>query len=129
MDVFLDWDDPRLFTLTALRRRGFPYEAINEFCANMGLTGAQASVDPQNLEAVVAATLDRTAPRTMVVLNPLKVTILNYTGPTSIEVPDFPKNPELGSHQVTLGSVIFIDHSDFSEVRKNVLKRLIYAQM
>jgi len=123
-NIVADWDDPRLFTLTALRRRGFPYEAINEFCANMGLTGAQASVDPQNLEAVVAATLDRTAPRTMVVLNPLKVTILNYTGPTSIEVPDFPKSPELGSHQVTLGSVIFIDHSDFSEVEEPGYRRL-----
>jgi len=115
-----DWDDPRLFTLTALRRRGFPYEAINEFCANMGLTGAQASVDPQMLEAVVAATLDRTAPRTMVVLNPLKVTILNYDGPTSLEVPDFPKNPELGSHTVTMGSVIYIDRSDFNEVGQSL---------
>ena len=82
----------------------------------MGLTGAQASVDPQNLEAVVAATLDRTAPRTMVVLNPLKVTILNYSGPTSLEVPHFPKNPELGSHKVAIGSVIYIDRSDFNEV-------------
>ena len=48
-----DWDDPRLFTLSALRRRGFPAEAINEFCARMGVTGAQVSVDPMMLEATV----------------------------------------------------------------------------
>jgi len=127
-NIVADWNDPRLFTLTALRRRGFPYEAINEFCANMGLTGAQASVDPQNLEAVVAATLDRTAPRTMVVLNPLKVTILNYSGPTSLEVPHFPKNPELGSHKVAIGSVIYIDRSDFNEVEEAGYRRLTKSQ-
>ncbi|XP_023228872.1 glutamine--tRNA ligase-like [Centruroides sculpturatus] len=57
------WDDPRLFTLTALRRRGFPPEAINNFCAQMGLTGAQATVDPQMLEAYVRDILNNTAPR------------------------------------------------------------------
>ena len=58
-----DWDDPRLFTLSALRRRGFPPEAINSFCAQMGVTGAQAVVDPQMLEAIVRDFLNTTAPR------------------------------------------------------------------
>lgn len=58
-----DWDDPRLFTLSALRRRGFPPEAINNFCAQMGVTGAQAVVDPQMLEAFVRDFLNTTAPR------------------------------------------------------------------
>ena len=66
-----DWDDPRLFTLSALRRRGFPPEAINNFCAQMGVTGAQAVVDPQMLEAFdpqmleafVRDVLNTTAPR------------------------------------------------------------------
>lgn len=113
-----DWDDPRLFTLTALRRRGFPPEAINNFCAGMGLTGAQATVDPQKLEAVVKDTLDLNAPRTMVVLAPLKVTILNYPfdGPTTIDVPDFPKEPQRGSHSIILDRVVYIDRSDFREV-------------
>lgn len=115
---FVDWDDPRLFTLTALRRRGFPSEAINNFCAGMGVTGAQTSVDPQKLEAAVKDVLDVTAPRTMVVLAPLKVTILNYPfdGPTTIEVPDFPKDPSRGMHKVVLDRVVYIDRSDFREV-------------
>nr|CAG4648499.1 EOG090X01EL [Polyphemus pediculus] len=126
--IVQNWDDPRLFTLTALRRRGFPAEAINEFCANMGLTGAQASVDPQNLESVVAVTLDRTAPRTMVVLTPLKVTILNFSGPSSIEVPDFPKDASLGSHKVSLDRVIYIDRSDFNESDEPGYRRLTKTQ-
>jgi hypothetical protein len=58
-----DWDDPRLFTLSALRRRGFPPEAINNFCAHMGVTVAQAIVDPQMLESFVRDLLNTTAPR------------------------------------------------------------------
>ncbi|CAN7948497.1 unnamed protein product, partial [Ixodes pacificus] len=61
--VVRDWDDPRLFTLTALRRRGFPPEAINNFCAKLGLTGSLSSVDPQMLEACVRDVLNTTAPR------------------------------------------------------------------
>lgn len=60
---FRDWDDPRLYTLTALRRRGFPSEAINNFCAQVGLTMAKVSIDPQMLEACVRDHLNNTAPR------------------------------------------------------------------
>nr|CAG4639800.1 EOG090X01EL [Daphnia pulex] len=125
-----DWDDPRLFTLTALRRRGFPAEAINNFCAGMGVTGAQMGVDPQKLEAVVKDTLDFTAPRSMVVLAPLKVTILNFPSdrPTPIDVPDFPKEVQRGSHSVTLDRVIYIDRSDFREVEEKGYRRLTKSQ-
>lgn len=58
-----DWDDPRLFTLTALRRRGIPPEAINNFCAQLGVTGAQSTVDPSMLDAFVRDHLNNTAPR------------------------------------------------------------------
>ncbi|XP_054718771.1 probable glutamine--tRNA ligase [Uloborus diversus] len=61
--IVRDWDDPRLFTLTALRRRGFPPEAINNFCVELGVTGAQSVVDPQMLEAHVRDVLNVTAPR------------------------------------------------------------------
>lgn len=61
--VVSDWDDPRLFTLTALRRRGFPSEAINNFCARMGVSAALSSVDPQVLEVCVRDVLNLTAPR------------------------------------------------------------------
>ncbi|KAJ8933092.1 hypothetical protein NQ314_014220 [Rhamnusium bicolor] len=60
--IVKDWDDPRLFTLTALRRRGFPPEAINNFCAQLGVTGAQSTVDPSMLEAFVRDYLNTSAP-------------------------------------------------------------------
>uniref|UniRef100_A0A8B9EJ12 glutamine--tRNA ligase n=1 Tax=Anser cygnoides TaxID=8845 RepID=A0A8B9EJ12_ANSCY len=76
-----DWDDPRLFTLTALRRRGFPPEAINNFCARVGVTVAQATMEPHLLEACVREVLNEQAPRAMAVLEPLKVTITNFPAP------------------------------------------------
>uniref|UniRef100_A0A667Y0G0 glutamine--tRNA ligase n=1 Tax=Myripristis murdjan TaxID=586833 RepID=A0A667Y0G0_9TELE len=75
--IVRDWDDPRLFTLTALRRRGFPAEAINNFCARVGVTVAQVTMEPHLLEACVRDVLNETAPRAMAVLEPLKVTITN----------------------------------------------------
>ena len=73
--ICADWDDPRLFTLPALRRRGFPPEAINAFVARLGLTGAQMVVDPSMLDAFVRNHLNQHAMRTMVVLDPIKVNI------------------------------------------------------
>ncbi len=85
-NICADWDDPRLFTLTALRRRGFPAEAINNFCAKMGVTGAKMVVDPVMLEAVVRGHLNLSAPRTMVVLEPLEVNITNFVPDLSYEI-------------------------------------------
>ncbi|KAF5282463.1 hypothetical protein FQA39_LY17578 [Lamprigera yunnana] len=115
--VVCDWDDPRLFTLTALKRRGFPPEAINNFCAQLGVTGAQMTIDPSMLEAYVRDYLNNTAPRVMVVLEPLKVIIENYphNGNLEVLVPNFPTKPESGSHNVTFGNVIYIEASDFVE--------------
>ena len=73
-----DYDDPRLFTLTALRRRGFPPQAINSFVKKLGLTGALTQLDPLMLEACVRDELNVTAHRVMAVLEPLKVTV-SYT--------------------------------------------------
>uniref|UniRef100_A0A665SZ05 glutamine--tRNA ligase n=1 Tax=Echeneis naucrates TaxID=173247 RepID=A0A665SZ05_ECHNA len=75
--VVRDWDDPRLFTLTALRRRGFPPEAINNFCARVGVTVSQTTTEPHLLESCVREVLNDAAPRAMAVLEPLKVTITN----------------------------------------------------
>lgn len=125
-----DWDDPRLFTLTALRRRGFPAEAINNFCAQMGVTGAQISVDPSMLEAAVRDVLNVTAPRRLVVLQPLKVTISNYpnAGPVELQVPNFPQNPSLGLHKITLDRVIYIERSDFKLEPEKGYRRLSTKQ-
>ncbi|XP_043652081.1 probable glutamine--tRNA ligase [Drosophila teissieri] len=125
-----DWDDPRLFTLTALRRRGFPAEAINNFCAQMGVTGAQIAVDPAMLEAAVRDVLNVSAPRRLVVLEPLKVTIKNFphSAPVQLEVPDFPQNPQQGSHKITLDKVIYIEQGDFKLEPEKGYRRLAPKQ-
>uniref|UniRef100_A0A673Y7E0 Glutamine--tRNA ligase n=1 Tax=Salmo trutta TaxID=8032 RepID=A0A673Y7E0_SALTR len=112
-----DWDDPRLFTLTALRRRGFPSEAINNFCAKVGVTVAQATMEPHMLESCVRDVLNDHAPRAMAVLEPLKVTITNLPEGirNDVRVPDFPANEFMGSHVVPFTRTIFIEQSDFRE--------------
>lgn len=135
-----DWDDPRhveswnikfspsqslmsnlfyrLFTLSALRRRGFPAEAINNFCAQMGVTGAQVVVDPAALEAAVRDVLNISAPRVMAVLDPIRVTISNYSDdvPRRVKVPDFPSEPEKGHHEISFDEIVYIEATDFKEV-------------
>lgn len=126
-----DWDDPRLFTLSALRRRGFPAESINSFCAQMGVTGAQAIVDPQMLESEVQDYLNITASRTMVVLEPLKIIITNFdelNKPYSLSVPDFPNDPDKGWHNVVLSSVLYIESCDFSQSMDKDYRRLTIDQ-
>ncbi|XP_070490880.1 probable glutamine--tRNA ligase [Chironomus tepperi] len=122
-----DWDDPRLFTLTALRRRGFPAEAINSFCARMGVTGAQGSVDPTMLESVVRDFFNTTAPRRLVVLEPLKVTISNFISDKAINltIPDFPAQPEnKATHNIVFDRVVYIEQSDFKENPEKGYRRL-----
>lgn len=132
--IVKDWDDPRLFTLTALRRRGFPPEAINQFCAKMGITGAQAIVDPQMLEACVRDILNGTAPRAMAVLDPLEVTIdipPVAELPATVDVPNFPGDAEAsarGVHRVPFGRRLYIDRSDFREADEKGYRRLTPTQ-
>ncbi|KAL6119142.1 qars1 [Pungitius sinensis] len=124
--VVRDWDDPRLFTLTALRRRGFPAEAINNFCARVGVTVSQTTTEPHLLEACVRDVLNDTAPRAMAVLEPLKVTVTNLPehSQSDVRVPNFPANEAMGSHTVPFARTIFIEHSDFREVMEKSYKRL-----
>lgn len=129
--IVSDWDDPRLFTLTALKRRGFPAEAINNFCAKMGVTGAVAAVDPMMLEASVRDVLNNTAPRRLVVLEPLKITITNFISdkPIKLNVPDFPGQPDSkSSHDIIFDRVLFIEHSDFKENPEKGYRRLSPTQ-
>ncbi|CAG4964530.1 unnamed protein product [Parnassius apollo] len=125
-----DWDDPRLYTLTALRRRGVPASAINSFCAGLGVTGAMGAVDPNMLDAAVRDVLNVTAPRTMVVLEPLKITLTNYKDNTMKEytVPDFPNEPEKGSHKVFFNKVLYIESTDFKEQPEKGYRRLTPTQ-
>lgn len=128
--IVSDWDDPRLFTLSALRRRGFPPEAINNFCAQMGVTGAQATVDPTVLEAAVRDVLNLTAPRFMVVLEPIKLTIRNFPHEKSLKltIPDFPNEPERGHHEIIFNEILYIETSDFKEIEEKGFRRLTPKQ-
>lgn len=128
--IVRDWDDPRLFTLSALRRRGFPSEAINRFCASLGLTGAQITIHPDALEAVVRDVLNTTAHRTMVVLDPIRVEISNFpeSAPRSITVPNIPGDDQAGTHAVAFDSVLYIDAADFREEGERGYRRLTPTQ-
>ncbi|XP_018403540.1 PREDICTED: probable glutamine--tRNA ligase [Cyphomyrmex costatus] len=128
--IVSDWDDPRLFTLSALRRRGFPPEAINNFCAQMGVTGAQATIDPSALEAAVRNVLNLTTPRHMVVLEPIKLTIKNFLQEKDIKltVPNFPNEPEKGHHEITFDEILYIEATDFKEIEEKGFRRLTPKQ-
>ncbi|XP_053234395.1 glutamine--tRNA ligase [Podarcis raffonei] len=126
-----DWDDPRLFTLTALRRRGFPAEAINNFCARVGVTVAQCTMEPHMLEACVREVLNEQAPRVMAVLEPLCVTIVNFPAlhkTLEIDVPNFPADETKGFHKVPFQPTVYIEQSDFREVPEKGYKRLAPGQ-
>ncbi|KAJ0179362.1 hypothetical protein K1T71_005074 [Dendrolimus kikuchii] len=121
---------PRLYTLTALRRRGIPPAAINSFCAGLGVTGALGTVDPTMLDAAVRDVLNVTAPRVMVILEPLKITITNFPSekPIQVNVPDFPNEPEKGSHSVIFNKTIYIETNDFKEEPEKGYRRLTLTQ-
>ncbi|KAM3968219.1 glutaminyl-tRNA synthetase [Aphomia sociella] len=128
--IVKDWDDPRLYTLTALRRRGVPAAAINAFCASLGVTGAVAAVDPAALDAATRDLLNLIAPRVMVILEPLKITITNFPSdkPVTITVPDFPNEPDKGSHKVVFNKTVYIEATDFKEQPEKGYRRLTPTQ-
>uniref|UniRef100_A0A671X3V6 Glutamine--tRNA ligase n=1 Tax=Sparus aurata TaxID=8175 RepID=A0A671X3V6_SPAAU len=122
--VVRDWDDPRLFTLTALRRRGFPPEAINNFCARVGVTVSQTTTEPHLLESCVRDVLNDSAPRAMA----KHFTHYKLLPESDVRVPDFPANESKGSHVVPFTRTIFIEQSDFRETMEKGYKRLTPEQ-
>lgn len=109
------WDDPRMVTISGMRRRGFPAAALRDFCERIGVSKAYSVVDFGLLEACVRDNLNANAPRAMAVLRPLKVVIDNYpVGQTEeFEVELHPDKPELGTRKVTFGREIYVDADDF----------------
>ncbi|XP_072025703.1 glutamine--tRNA ligase-like [Amphiura filiformis] len=125
-NIVRDWDDPRLFTLTALRRRGFPADAINTFCAKIGVTGALVTLDPSMLESCVRDNLNNNAPRVMAILDPIKVTISNFPHAKAVEleVGNIPHDASKGTHKVPWSSTLYIDSTDFTETPDKGYRRL-----
>jgi len=112
------WDDPRMPTLSGLRRRGVPPEAIVEFCKKVGVTKYEGVTDVAVLEGIIRDHLNAGAPRRLAVLRPLKVVITNYpelVEAETVEAPNHPGNAEMGTRQVPFGPVVYIERSDFME--------------
>lgn len=111
------WDDPRLPTLSGLRRRGYTPESIKTFCKKVGVTKFNGTTDVALLEFEVRAHLNKIAERRMSVLKPLKVIIDNWDGDTvlHVECKNNPENPDAGTRQVPLGKEVWIERDDFME--------------
>jgi len=111
------WDDPRMPTLSGMRKRGYPAVAIKTFCNKVGVTKKDKSIQMALLESCVREQLDEDSPRVMAVINPLKVVIDNYPEDKteSLKAPNHPKQPEMGTRNMLFSKELFIEHDDFME--------------
>ena len=111
------WDDPRMPTLAGLQRRGIPAEALREFVKRIGVAKANSTVDIGMFDFVVREVLNKTAPRRMAVLNPLKVVIENYPEGQieKLEAVNHPDDPSQGTRQIPFGRELYIERDDFME--------------
>ncbi len=112
------WDDPRMPTLSGMRRRGYPAEAIRDFCDRIGIAKRENLVQIEYLEHCVREHLNLRAPRAMAVLRPLKVVIDNYPEGQveEIEAINNPEDPSAGTRKVPFSRVVYIEQDDFREV-------------
>lgn len=110
------WDDPRLPTIAGYKRRGYTPESILNFCDSIGVAKANSMVDVAQLEFAIRDDLNSKVPRVMSVINPLKVTIINYNGKENIEASYYPHDvPKEGMRILPFSKEIYIDRSDFEE--------------
>ena len=110
----MGWDDPRMPTLSGMRRRGYPPQALKNFCERVGVAKANSEVEESYLYSCVRECLNLTADRVMAVFDPVKVVLTNYQGRETISVENNPNAPQVTTRQVPFGKVIYIDGSDFS---------------
>ena len=111
------WDDPRMPTLSGMRRRGYTAQAIRDFCDQMGVAKSNMVAEIQALEHFVRQDLNKTSPRVMGVLNPLRVVITNYPENESEELDavNNPEDPDAGTRKVPFSRVLYIERGDFME--------------
>ena len=111
------WNDPRMPTLSGMRRLGYPPQAIRRFCDSIGVAKANSTVDIALLEHFVREDLNKTAPRVMTVLQPLKVVIVNYPEDQTeeLEAVNNPEDPKAGSRLVPFSRELYIERDDFME--------------
>jgi len=110
------WDDPRLPTIAGYKRRGYTPESILNFCDGIGIAKANSMVDVAQLEFSIRDDLNTKVPRVLCVLDPLKVTIVNYEGSEEIDAPYYPHDvPKEGSRAIPFSKEIYIERDDFME--------------
>jgi glutaminyl-tRNA synthetase len=111
------WNDPRMPTIAGIRRRGYPPEAVRAFCAQIGVSKVDGVIDLVVLENCVRDELNRTAPRVMAVLHPLKVVLTNFPEGTeeTLEAVNNPEDPSAGTRQVPFTRELYIEQDDFRE--------------
>ena len=124
------WNDPRMPTVSGLRRRGYTPSSIREFCRRIGVTKQENTVEMSTLEFCIREDLNENAPRAMAVLDPVKVIIENFS--TTIDevlsMPNHPNRPELGHREVMFTREIYIDRADFREEANKNYKRLVLGK-
>jgi glutaminyl-tRNA synthetase len=118
------WDDPRMPTISGMRRRGYTPEGIREFARRIGVSKSANNVDMAVMEGAIREDLEARAPRVLAIINPLRVTLTNFEGALAREAGFHPSHPEFGSRVVPIGRELFIEADDFAEVPPAGWKRL-----
>ncbi|MEP5567014.1 MAG: glutamine--tRNA ligase/YqeY domain fusion protein [Halioglobus sp.] len=129
-NVVAGWDDPRMPTVSGMRRRGYSPTAIRKFCDMIGTTRSDGVVDVAMLEFAIREDLNENAPRAMAVLNPLKVVLTNYPEDKTEELsaPRHPSREDLGERSLPFTREIYIDADDFREEANKKYKRLVLGK-
>ncbi|MDA5317395.1 glutamine--tRNA ligase [Vibrio cholerae] len=124
------WDDPRMPTISGLRRRGFTPSAIREFCKRIGVTKQENMIEYSALESCIRDDLNENAPRAMAVLDPVKLVIENFAAGTveTLTLANHPNKPEMGDREVPFTRELWIEREDFREEANKKYKRLVLGK-
>ena len=129
-NVVESWDDPRMLTVSGLRRRGYSAASIREFCRRIGVTKQDNIVEMASLESCIRDDLNENAPRAMAVIDPIKVVLENLPADHAeiITMPNHPNKPEMGTREVPFSYEVWIDRADFREEANKQYKRLVLGK-
>ena len=127
-DIVDGWNDPRMPTISGLRRRGYTPASLREFCRRIGVTKQDNVVEYSALEACIREDLNENAPRAMAVIDPVRVVIENFEGEETLTAPNHPNRPELGERQLPFTKELYIDRADFREEANKQYKRLVLGK-
>ena len=122
------WNDPRMPTISGLRRRGYTPASLREFCRRIGVTKQDNVVEYSALESCIRDDLNQNAPRAMAVIDPVRVVIENFEGEEMLTAPNHPNRPELGERKLPFAKEIYIDRADFREEANKQYKRLVLGK-